>query len=493
MKASLFLYINMHIGIFCINFLFINHIGGSIMKRSNISKFEEAKQTSTNTEKKNISYRGIKKKCIIPSILLFGISGMLNLGGPVTYASEKTGLSNDSQVNVVSKTVNNSPSEIKQKINNTKTEIIEGESIDTKYFKITPYYPATVDPESEFTVYYDLEELKTSELYGGRIKGNVQNGVLTDASGSVGRSNNTYDFIDVDRKKRTAVKIKSGKSGYVTVSGSLELVGDDEIEVEQPYIFSIKISDPQLAKEKEEATKKIEDLNYLTLEEKEAFTNQVNAATDIPDVQKIVEEANKKAAANKIIAVSKEKETAQKNLTDEATKTKAAIEKDPTLTNEEKASQKNNVDKALAEAQKGIDAATTIEEINTNKTAGIKKISEQHQAGKSVDSGKTQAKNDSTLTKKEKSSQDKALVKEQKGIDAATTTEKINANKSTGIKKISKQQKSDKKSTQKKLPKTGEDNDRLISLLGLFSLLLLGITKLLKFKTKNNNLKNPRS
>ncbi|HHT7796595.1 TPA: DUF1542 domain-containing protein, partial [Streptococcus suis] len=232
----------------------------------------------------------------------------------------------------------------------------------------------------------------------------------------------------------------------------------------------------------------------------------IDAATDNAGVAKALEDG--KSAIDAInTTTSAEKAAAKKDLEDAYNAKKAEIE-NSALTADEKAAKQAELDKAKADADKAIDAATdasgvakaledgkaAIDAINTSTSAGIdtstsaKKAQAKKDLEAAYNAKKAEIEN-SALTAEEKAAKQEELdqVKSaaDRAIDAATddagvakaleagkaAIDAINTSTSAGIDTSSSAKKAHKEN--KVLPKTG-DNVGLSSVLGIAGLALLG-------------------
>ncbi|HEM6394502.1 TPA: DUF1542 domain-containing protein [Streptococcus suis] len=239
---------------------------------------------------------------------------------------------------------------------------------------------------------------------------------------------------------------------------------------------------------------------------KEAADKAIDVATDASGVAKALEDG--KSAIDAInTTTSAEKAAAKKDLEDAYNAKKAEIE-NSALTAEEKAAKQAELDKAKADADKAIDAATDnagvdtaleagkseIDAINTSTSAGIdtstsaKKAQAKKDLEAAYNAKKAEIEN-SALTAEEKAAKqaelDQVKSAADRAIDAATddagvakaleagkaAIDAINTSTSAGIDTSSSAKKAHKEN--KVLPKTG-DNVGLSSVLGIAGLALLG-------------------
>ncbi|WP_317637113.1 DUF1542 domain-containing protein [Lactobacillus xylocopicola] len=152
-----------------------------------------------------------------------------------------------------------------------------------------------------------------------------------------------------------------------------------------------------------------------------------------------------------------QKQTAKDELVQEATTTKAAINKDVRLNKVAKAQQLLNIDHELEKAQNAVDRATTAQEINDQETAGLKAINAQYVPGKPLDEQKADANkaiDDAVSAAKDKIDQDKSKTDAEKqkdkqavdnaanaakdAINNAQTADEIDDAKNNGINQINK-------------------------------------------------------
>ncbi|QVI34487.1 DUF1542 domain-containing protein [Lacticaseibacillus chiayiensis] len=241
---------------------------------------------------------------------------------------------------------------------------------------------------------------------------------------------------------------------------------------------------------KDEAAKVKQDIQddpTLTTAEKQKQTDDVDQAlkdgtaaidkaTNADDINKAFDtgKANIDNAHKPGTAVDDQKANQKKALEDEAAKVKQDIQGDPTLTTKEKQQQTGDVDKALEDGKKAIDAAKDADGVNNAFSDGKKTIDDAHKPGTSIDDQKTAKKqsladeaakvkqdiqDDPTLTTGEKQKQaadvDQALKDGTAAIDKATNTDDINTAFDTGKTNIDNAHKSgtaidDQKAAQKK-------------------------------------------
>ena len=222
-----------------------------------------------------------------------------------------------------------------------ESNYVTGESLITPYYKITPLYPKEVEPNTDFAIYYNVEEFKQSSLYSVQVLATVENGKFTTAIPlPTSLTETRINFLDTDRTKQFKVMVRSGESGQVKISGKLVSVADDMQEPELNYSFTMDIKDLALIKAKEAAKQEINELPNLSAEEKTIFVQQVDEAKDIPTVNAIVEAAKNKDKEKAAAALAKAKEAA-----------KQEINELPNLSAEEKAIFVQQVDDAKTPKQ----------------------------------------------------------------------------------------------------------------------------------------------
>ncbi|NSN06937.1 GA module-containing protein, partial [Enterococcus faecalis] len=196
-----------------------------------------------------------------------------------------------------------------------ESNYVTGESLITPYYKITPSYPKEIEPNTDFAIYYNVEELKQSNLYSVQVLATVENGKFTTATPlPTSLTEKRINFLDTDRTKQFKVMVRSGESGQVKISGKLASAADDMQEPELNYSFTMDIKDLALIKAKEAAKQEINALPNLSAEEKADFVQQVEVAKDIPTVNSVVEAAKNKDKENAAAALAKAKETAKQEI-----------------------------------------------------------------------------------------------------------------------------------------------------------------------------------
>ncbi|WP_368552974.1 dockerin type I domain-containing protein [Enterococcus faecalis] len=196
-----------------------------------------------------------------------------------------------------------------------ESNYVTGESLITPYYKITPSYPKEIEPNTDFAIYYNVEELKQSNLYSVQVLATVENGKFITATPlPTSLTEKRINFLDTDRTKQFKVMVRSGESGQVKISGKLASAADDMQEPELNYSFTMDIKDLALIKAKEAAKQEINALPNLSAEEKADFVQQVEVAKDIPTVNSVVEAAKNKDKENAAAALAKAKETAKQEI-----------------------------------------------------------------------------------------------------------------------------------------------------------------------------------
>ncbi|EOH8750419.1 dockerin type I domain-containing protein [Enterococcus faecalis] len=196
-----------------------------------------------------------------------------------------------------------------------ESNYVTGESLITPYYKITPSYPKEIEPNTDFAIYYNVEELKQSNLYSVQVLATVENGKFITATPlPTSLTEKRINFLDTDRTKQFKVMVRSGESGQVKISGKLASAADDMQEPELNYSFTMDIKDLALIKAKEAAKQEINALPNLSAEEKADFVQQVEVAKDIPTVNFVVEAAKNKDKENAAAALAKAKETAKQEI-----------------------------------------------------------------------------------------------------------------------------------------------------------------------------------
>ncbi|EMW6461606.1 GA module-containing protein [Enterococcus faecalis] len=196
-----------------------------------------------------------------------------------------------------------------------ESNYVTGESLITPYYKITPSYPKEIEPNTDFAIYYNVEELKQSNLYSVQVLATVENGKFTTATPlPTSLTEKRINFLDTDRTKQFKVMVRSGESGQVKISGKLASAADDMQEPELNYSFTMDIKDLALIKAKEAAKQEINALPNLSAEEKADFVQQVEVAKDIPTVNSVVEAAKNKDKENAAAALAKAKEAAKQEI-----------------------------------------------------------------------------------------------------------------------------------------------------------------------------------
>ncbi|MCO5422307.1 dockerin type I domain-containing protein [Enterococcus faecalis] len=196
-----------------------------------------------------------------------------------------------------------------------ESNYVTGESLITPYYKITPSYPKEIEPNTDFAIYYNVEELKQSNLYSVQVLATVENGKFTTATPlPTSLTEKRINFLDTDRTKQFKVMVRSGESGQVKISGKLASAADDMQEPELNYSFTMDIKDLALIKAKEAAKQEINALPNLSAEEKADFVQQVEVAKDIPTVNSVVEAAKNKDKENAAAALANAKETAKQEI-----------------------------------------------------------------------------------------------------------------------------------------------------------------------------------
>ncbi len=196
-----------------------------------------------------------------------------------------------------------------------ESNYVTGESLITPYYKITPSYPKEIEPNTDFAIYYNVEELKQSNLYSVQVLATVENGKFITATPlPTSLTEKRINFLDTDRTKQFKVMVRSGESGQVKISGKLASAADDMQEPELNYSFTMDIKDLALIKAKEAAKQEINALPNLSAEEKADFVQQVEVAKDIPTVNSVVEAAKNKDKENAAAALAKAKEAAKQEI-----------------------------------------------------------------------------------------------------------------------------------------------------------------------------------
>ncbi|HIH7988239.1 TPA: DUF1542 domain-containing protein [Streptococcus suis] len=322
---------------------------------------------------------------------------------------------------------------------------------------------------------------------------------------------------ELDQAKSAEDRAIAAATDNAGVAKALE-AGKSAIDAINTTTSAEKVAAKEALEEAYNAKKAEIENSALTAEEKAAKQAEldkakadadkaIDAATDASGVAKALEAG--KSAIDAINTTTSAEKVAAKQALEEAYNAKKAEIENPALTAEEKAAKQAELDKAKADADKAIDAATdasgvakaleagksAIDAINT--TTSAEKVAAKQALEEAYNAKKAEIEN-SALTAEEKAAKqaelDKAKADADKAIDVATdasgVAKALEAGKSaiagidtsTSAKKAQGKQDLEvaynaKKADAKKksvLPNTG-DNIGLSSILGVSGLALLGI------------------
>lgn len=273
-------------------------------------------------------------------------------------------------------------------------------------------YSFTIKEDTTITVEYVTQyQLKVnSNLEDGGIK------LVDDAEATLPKK------FDKDTKVKFEVKGVEDKVIYSVKVGEDTLTAKDgvyEVTLDRDKTVELKYVDDPLLTAKEEAKAKIQELENLSKEEKEAAEAAVNKATDEAGVKAALEDAKKLEEKNK---AAKEAAEALKKAKEEADK---AIDDLGNLDKNEKNAAKEEVKKANSpeEVKKALeDAKQKDAEIKAKKEAEEKLNTEKEALNKQIDE-----------------LQDEAVKKELKDKVANATTDNIDQVKAEVEDEIQKQ------------------------------------------------------
>ncbi len=219
---------------------------------------------------------------------------------------------------------------------------------------------------------------------------------------------------------------------------------------------------------KKEAAKVSDDIDAdttLTADEKaqqkadvaaalQTAIDAVNAANSADDINSALSDGIADIDAKHVggTDLDKQKAAAIAELEAKAKETNKAIDGDATLTDAEKAAQKAKVADELKKAADAVNAATSADDVNAARDAGLTDIAAQHKAGKSLDDQKADAikeletkaaettkaiDDDATLTADEKAQQKANVAAEleaaKKAVNDATDAQGVLDAKSAGL------------------------------------------------------------